>query len=116
MPAMTTRTKVWLSTAVFATVVAIYYPFSPGGSQHINMGKAEEHIKKIGPQIASDPRFKDVHLSPFTAYGGSLSVEGTVANELDLQALRSLVDNSRSPVTVAFRVFIFTPSATQPQT
>jgi hypothetical protein len=110
---MTTRAKVWISLAIFAVAVAIYYSFSPGGSQQINMRKAEEHIRRIGPQISSDPAFREVRISPFTAQGGSLLVLGAVANESDLQALHTILDDSKPPVEVVFRVRVDPASTAQ---
>ena len=115
MPSLTTRAKVWISLAIFAVAVAIYYPFSPGGSQQLNMGKAEEHIKELGPLISSNPAFKEIRISPSTAQGGSLLVLGTVANESDLQALHTILDDSKPPVEVVFRVRVDPLSTTQPQ-
>ena len=105
--------------AIFAVAVAIYYPFSPGGSQSINMRRAERHIKTLAPQVNGDPRFAEIRLDPYTAQGGSLGVFGTVAADADAEALKSLIRQSNPPVEVAFRFRVENPatrpSATRPQ-
>ena len=111
---MSTRRRVWLYVTIFAVAVAIYYPFSAGGSQSLNMRRAERYIKALAPQVNADPRFAEVRLDSYTAHGGSLGVFGAVATDGDAEALRSLIRNSNPPVEVAFRFRVVSP-ATRPQ-
>src|SRR5687767_6100373 len=110
---MSTRQRVWLYLALFAIAVAIYYPFSPGGRQRINMRRADRHIETLGPRVRADPRFAEVKLLSYTGQGGSMHVSGTVATEADAAALLSMVRESNPPVEVVFRVIV-EPAATQP--
>jgi len=103
-----------LYVTIFAVAVAIYYPFSAGGSQSLNMRRAERHIKALAPQVNADPRFAEVRLDSYTAQGGLLGVFGAVATDGDAEALRSLIRNSNPPVEVAFRFRVVSP-ATRPQ-
>ena len=110
---MSTRQRAWLYVALFAVAVAIYYPFSPGGRQRINMRRADRHILTLRRRITADPRFADVRLLYYTGQGGSLHVSGTVATEQDAAALLSVVRESKPPVEVVFRVIV-EHAATQP--
>jgi hypothetical protein len=106
------RKRVWLYVAIFAVAVAIYYPFSPAGRQRANMARADRHIETLAPRLAADPRLADVRLSSYTGQGGSLMVSGTVANKDDAAALRAIIQASKPPVEVAFRIIV-EPAATQ---
>jgi hypothetical protein len=84
---MSTRQRVWLYLGLFATAVAIYYPFSTGGRQRINMNRVDRHIERLGPRVSADSRFDNVEFLSYTGQGGSLYVSGTVATEEDAAAL-----------------------------
>jgi len=79
-------------------------PYSPAGSQTINMRRAARHIDVLLPQLRAEARFADVGLTPYTASGGSLAVSGTVATEHDLADLRALIESSHPPVKASFMV------------
>ncbi len=115
IPAMTTRPKTWLSLAAFAVCVAMYYPFSPGGRQSANMRKADEHAIILKPRLAADPRFVEVELSAMTAGGGCLLITGEVAARSDVEALKSLIAESKPPVEVMYVVSAKDAPATRPQ-
>ena len=112
-PAVSTRRRVWLYVAIFAVAVVIYYPFSPGGNQSINMRRAAQHIRTLAPQIRADPRFAQIRIGSFTGQGGSIGVFGTVARQSDAEALKDLIEQSAPPVEVAYRFVIVAP-ATHP--
>lgn len=116
---MSTQPRIWLYVAIFAIAVVIYYPFSPGGSQSINMRRAAQHIRTLAPQIRADPRFAKIRIGSFTGQGGSIGVFGTVARQSDAEALKDLIEQSAPPVEVAYRFVIVAPTshptATRPQ-
>ncbi len=113
------RKRLYGFLGVVVLAVAIYYPYSPGGHQAINMRAAADHIPILAEKLHRDPRFTDVHLETFTGQEGSLGVFGTVADEAALADLRRIVLESAPPAPIAFRVrlpFVNDPTpATRPQ-
>lgn len=105
-----------LFTGIAVAVGAgIYYPFSSAAAQQRNISLARAHAHDIAPLLAADARFSAVRAVESAREGGSLLVVGTVMTTSDLDALRTLIENSHSPVQVLWSVSAaYTPSTTEP--
>jgi hypothetical protein len=101
---------------LFAIAVAIYYPYSPGGHQAINMRLAEDHIPVLLPKLQADPRFADVRLESDTENGGSLRVFGTLPDEVACADLRRIVLESFPLAPIVFSVHLPWPTTDSPTT
>lgn len=118
---MVTKGRKWIYglLAVFVVGIAIYYPYSPGGRQAMNMRVAAGFVPVLSAKIGNDPRFEDVRVGVWTGGGGSLMVGGFVDDESERADLRRIVLESFPPAPIAFMVQITPPtmmagSTTQP--
>jgi hypothetical protein len=65
--------------------------------------------------LAADPKFVEVDLSSMTALGGCLLVSGEVPTRSDVEALKSIIAESKPPVEVMFHVSAKEAPTTRPQ-
>ena len=86
--------------ALVLIAFACVYPFS----QMHHMRQADAHAAIVKAQIASDPRFSNVHLGHGTQDNGCMIVSGEVAAQKDLNELKEIVTKSKPPVTVRWFV------------
>jgi hypothetical protein len=70
------------------------------------MALASEEILKIQGRLGSDRRFSDVEMSPYTAFGESIRIGGTVPTNGDLDALRKIVEARSLPVPIVWKVSV----------
>lgn len=95
---------VFLTASVFATAAAVYYPFSHAAYQQHNLELAHRHVRQLMPVLAGDHRFGSVKLSESPRENGSLLLWGVVPGQVELSALRDVVESSRPPVKVIWSV------------
>lgn len=105
---MKARRGFWILIAILLIATAIYYPYSPAGTQRRNASLAEKHIQFLQPILAADKRFNEIDLS--TRGLGYLQVACEVASEADRNALMEIVKKSNPPVPVIFRVTLIATS------
>jgi hypothetical protein len=90
-------------------VSALVYLFfgDTGIAQARRLAKIREYQATILPKVAADPRFKSIKLATVTSSGGgALFVQGTLATESDLEALKALIAATQPPAHVDYRVSI----------
>ena len=97
--------------AAGAIGVLLYHALG-GSSVTRNMARADRHSDVVAPLLAREARFVGIQLHVYDGLGGSMSVNGTVLSEEDLIALHTLVESTRPPVNIYWRVA--TRPATQP--
>src|SRR5262245_18004930 len=89
----------WIVLAIAVAAVLVWFGTRPCNAikQRANMKAAEEYAAAVRPRISTDAKFANVTLQPFTGGAcGGLLVNGSVASDEDLQALRAAV-NADSP-------------------
>ena len=92
--------------AVMVIVFLIYWPWSPGGRQTINMRIARKHLPQVQAILDQDARFAKVTIGEYTGQDGALGLWGDVTTDAALSDLMKLVAQEKLPVPVFWGITV----------
>ena len=82
-----------VAAVIVVGLVICAFEISPALKQRAANAAAEEYAVHIQPQIAAEPRFKDVEVCRFSGFGCA-RVIGNVATAEDLASLHIIIEKS----------------------
>ncbi len=97
------------ATGALGLIFGLFLWLSPCNAfkQQANMRAAEEFIKTVQPRLVLEPRFTAVSLIPYTGGTcGCLLVNGSVASDDDLAALKGIIDEGSPRMEVQYWVTV----------
>jgi hypothetical protein len=97
------------AAAAFGLIFGLFLWLSPCNAfkQQANMRAAEEFIQTVQPRLVLEPRFSAVTLISYTGGKcGCLLVNGSVASDDDLAALKAFIDQGSPSMEVKYSVTV----------
>jgi hypothetical protein len=104
----------WIAGAMLLLAI----PGALGLKQRKDMAAVQKYIARIQPQLASDSRFKDVHLLGYSCshiMHPYIPVTGTVPTQQDWEALRIFFRDSGPPVFMSVKSVSIGPTQKPPR-
>jgi hypothetical protein len=99
------KISLWI-LLLLVVAVLVYWPWSPGGRQLINMRIARKHLPQVEAIVKQDSRFVQVTVGVFTGQDGAIGFFGDVMSEEALGDLMKAVAKEKLQVPVAWRITV----------
>lgn len=98
-----------LAFALMVSALAYLFFGNTAVAQTLRLSRIQKYQAALTPKLAADPRYKSIKMGAATTDGGGvILIQGTLADDAELQALKVLIASTRPPAHVDYRVVVAT--------